>query len=223
MSDLWRRWWKRLALLGIAGLVVVSVPWAWTEISARGHEYDETTAPTAEVVLVLGTAVADDRQQPGDRLTGRLETAAELVRSGRARKILVSGDGGGDSGDETAAMTSYLTGQLGIDPQHVVADPFGLDTYDSCARARDVYGLTRALVVTQSDHLSRAVALCRRLGMDADGVAARCADCSTFLLAGKAVRDYLACTKAAWDAIRNRPPAVTSPPSPALVEKPPGS
>jgi vancomycin permeability regulator SanA len=139
-----------------------------------------------------------------------------LVDSGRARAILVSGDAGGASGDEPAAMTAYLTGRLGIDARRVVADPHGLDTYDSCARARNVYGITRALVVTQWYHVSRAVTLCRHVGIDADGVTARCDGCGVWLHIEKGVRDYLASGKAAWDAARDRPPAVSSPESAAI-------
>lgn len=211
-----RRLARRLAVVGVLGLSLASTPWLWTVVSAHGHRYGEADAPAADVAIVLGTQVAADRQRPGERLAGRLETAAALVAGGRARAILVSGDGGGDSGDETAVMAAYLTERLGVDPRRVVADPFGLDTYDSCARAKEVYGITRALVVTQADHLSRAVTLCRHLGVDADGVAARCADCSLTLLATKAVRDYLASGKAVWDAVRRRPPAVRSPEDPAV-------
>ncbi|MFI0795325.1 vancomycin high temperature exclusion protein [Micromonospora rubida] len=212
-----RRRLARLAVAGVVALLLVSAPWAWTQITAQGHLYAESGAPVADVVIVLGTEVAADRSQPGDRLAGRLETAAALVHDRRARVILVSGDGGGASGDEPTVMTSYLTG-LGVDPRRVVADPFGLDTYDSCARAREVYGVTRALIVTQSYHLSRAVTLCRRLGLDVDGVAARCAGCAATLLAEKAIRDYFASGKAAWDAVRRRPPAVRSPADPAVQD-----
>ncbi|MEV0393574.1 SanA/YdcF family protein [Polymorphospora rubra] len=205
----------RLALLAVVALILASVPWLWTVFSANGHVYDEADAPAAEVVIVLGTEVATDGQ-PSPRLAGRLQTAAALVDSGRARVILLSGDGGGVSGDEPAAMASYLSGTLGIDPRRIVADPAGLDTYDSCARARDVYGITRALIVTQSWHLPRAVTLCRHLGVDADGVTARCTDCPTSLIAEKTARDYLASGKAAWDAVRRRPPAVDSPPDAAV-------
>ncbi|MET8229301.1 ElyC/SanA/YdcF family protein [Micromonospora sp. NPDC005298] len=198
-------------------LLLVSLPWLWTTISARGHVYDAADAPTADVVIVLGTAVAADRQRPGERLAGRLETAAALVTSGRARVVLVSGDGGGASGDETAAMTSHLA-ELGVDPKRVVADPFGLDTYDSCARAREVYGVERALIVTQSYHLSRAVTLCRHLGLDADGVRAACPGCGRALLVEKSTRDYFASGKAAWDAVRDRSPAVRSPADPAVQD-----
>ncbi|MEU7753241.1 ElyC/SanA/YdcF family protein [Micromonospora sp. NPDC049171] len=205
-----------MAILATAVLLLASLPWLWTTIAARGHLYAEADAPAAEVVIVLGTAVAADRQRPGDRLTGRLETAAELVTSGRAKVVLVSGDGGGASGDEPAVMTSYLT-ELGVDARRVVADPFGLDTYDSCARAREVYGVQRALIVTQSYHLSRAVTLCRHLGLDVDGVTARCG-CGPVLLAEKSIRDYFASGKAAWDAASDRAPAVRSPADPAVQD-----
>jgi len=212
----WRRRAVRVAALGVTVLLLASTPWLWTQVAASGHVYGEADAPAADVVIVLGTEVAADRRQPRPRLAGRLQTAAALVERGRARVILVSGDGGGASGDEPAVMTSYLTGRLGVDPRRVVADPSGLDTYDTCARAHQVFGVTRALVVTQSYHLSRAVTLCRRLGLDAAGVAARCAGCARTELAGKAVRDYFACGKAALDAVRKRPPAVHSPASSAV-------
>ncbi|MEV0213434.1 ElyC/SanA/YdcF family protein [Micromonospora sp. NPDC050695] len=211
----WRRRLRRLAVLGVVALLLASLPWLWTTISARGHLYAEADAPSADVVIVLGTAVAADRRRPGERLAGRLETAAALVTGGRAKVVLVSGDGGGTSGDETAVMTSYLT-ELGVDPRRVVADPSGLDTYDSCARARQVYGVERALIVTQSYHLSRAVTLCRHLGLDVDGVAARCPGCGRALLVEKSVRDYFASGKAAWDAGRGRAPQVRSPADPAV-------
>ena len=211
-----QRWWRRagvrrVAIAVAALLLLVSVPWLWTTLAALGHVHDEADAPAADVVIVLGTEVGSDR------LAGRLQTAAALVHGGQAKVILLSGDGGGASGDEPAAMARYLTG-LGIDPDRIVSDPYGLDTYDSCVRARDVYGITRALVVTQSYHLSRAVTLCRHVGLDVDGVVARCDGCAMTMLAGKAVRDYLASTKAAWDSVRNRPPAVSSPPNPAIQD-----
>ena len=210
-------WVRRAIVTGIAGLLLLSASWIWTLLAATGHRHDVAEAPAVDVVLVLGTAVAPNGQ-PENRLAGRLATAAELVKSGRARVVLVSGDGGGDSGDEPTAMTSYLTGTLGLDPTQVVADPSGLDTYDSCVRARDVYGVRRLLLVTQAYHLSRAVALCRAIGIDTEGVAARCDGCGASLLAVKSAREYFASMKAARDAIDQRAPLITSPPSTAVTD-----
>ena len=215
----WRRLPRAIRALLIAGVVAVllaGIPFAWTRIAAGGHVYVEADAPSADVVLVLGAQVSPDSARPMPFLRGRLDTAAHLVTTGRAKVILVSGDANGGSGDETAVMTSYLTADRGIDPGRIVTDPSGLDTYDSCLRARHVYGVTRALVVTQPYHLARAVALCRNVGIDADGVGARCDGCISVNLARNSVRDYFACTKAAWDALGDRQPGVESLPSNAV-------
>jgi vancomycin permeability regulator SanA len=204
---------KRMAVAAVAAAIAVSAPWAWTSLSARDHVYAVSDAPGAEVAIVLGTEVVDG--QPSPRLKGRLEAAAALISSGTARALLVSGDGRGDSGDEPAAMTAYLV-SLGVPADRIVGDPYGLDTYDTCVRARDVYGVKRALVITQSYHVDRAVTLCRHLNIDADGVVAPC-HCSWTLRTSKSIRDYLASGKAAWDAVRDRPPAITSAPDPAIT------
>jgi vancomycin permeability regulator SanA len=194
---------KRL-LVGLLGVIVLlSAPWLWTFLAAQGHLHDPAGAPESDVVIVLGT-------EPGSRLDGRLDTAAEMVTSGRSRVVLVSGDRGG------AAMTGYLVTK-GVHRERIVVDSYGLDTYDTCRRARDVYGVSRALVVTQTYHLTRAVTLCRHMGIDADGVRARC-DCSAWQLTTNWFRDYLASAKAVWDVARSRPPAVTSPPSSELAD-----
>jgi vancomycin permeability regulator SanA len=209
---------RTLLILAVGGLVLASGPFAWTRVSAAGHLHAVADAPAADVVIVLGAQVAPGGTRPMPFLAGRLRTAAALVHAGKARVILVSGDANGTSGDETRVMRDFLTGEQGVDPARVVLDPHGLDSYDTCARAVEVFGVRRALVVTQSYHLARAVALCRDLGVDADGVAASCADCLTRTLVLNTVRDFLACSKAAVDAVSGRPPAVRSDPDPAVTE-----
>jgi vancomycin permeability regulator SanA len=212
----------RWSLVAVAIVVMLALyPYAWVRLTATGHLYNEVDlaggkGPHADVVLVLGAEVAPDRTDPMPYLRGRLDTAAQLYRDGNVAVVLVSGDAGGASGNEPEVMTRYLVA-LGVDPARIVPDPYGLDTYDSCRRARDVYGLRRLLVVTQPYHLGRAVTLCRELGIDADGVGARCGDCSFPRLLLLCTRDYFASTKAATDVITDRPPAVASPPSNAVA------
>jgi SanA protein len=204
-----RIWLRRAIRIGLiaAGVVALviggSVTWAY--IASGGHRYDVADAPAAPVVIVFGAKIADERPMPF--LAGRLDVTAELVRTGKARSILVSGDAAGSSGNETRAMTEYLTAR-GVDPAVIVVDPYGLDTYDTCARAVQVHGVDRALLVTQSYHLPRAVSLCRNLGMDADGVAATC-DCPFPSLAKNRAREWLATVGAVREAMWNRAPAVS--------------
>jgi vancomycin permeability regulator SanA len=225
----WQRW-RRNRVLRIASLVFLAVvvvaagPFIWTRVAASGHLYGEGDyrpgghGPDAPVLLVLGAQVAPNGTEPMPFLRGRLDTAAMLLSQGHAKVALVTGDANGGSGNETAVMTSYLLRQKGIDPARVVIDPDGKDTYDSCIRAKQVYGVTRALVVTQPYHLGRAVALCRHVGIEADGVAARCDTCSSVNLVRNTVRDYFACSKAALDAMTDRRSSVESPPSPAVTD-----
>ncbi len=49
-------------------------------------------------------------------------------------------------------------------------DYAGLDTWDSCVRARKIFEASQVTVVTQTFHLARAVTLCREAGLSAFGV-----------------------------------------------------
>ncbi len=181
----------------------------WIRIAAAGRLHDVDAAPDAPVAIVLGARVRGGR--PMKFLRGRLDATARLVLDGRASVVLVSGDARGRSGDEIAAMTEYLV-EVGVDPRRIVADPYGLDTYDTCVRAARTFGIRRALVVTQPFHLPRTVALARRAGIDADGVRAGRAGGRTSTLVKNSIRELLSYPKAARDVLRDRDPKVVTAP-----------
>jgi vancomycin permeability regulator SanA len=199
-----------LAIL-LVGAALALAPAMWTRWSAAGHLYTAASAPSTEVAIVFGAQVAPGGQRPMPFLAGRLDTAADLLNRGRARALLISGDGTGSSGDEVRVMREYLAGQ-GVDATRVVSDPYGRDTYDTCRRAREVYGVTRALLVSQSLHLPRAVTLCRTVGIEAYGVAARCDGCRKRTLLLNRARELATGPKAVLDVARDRAPAVRSAP-----------
>ena len=80
----------------------------------------------------------------------------------------MSGDNMAPEYNEPDAMRDYLI-NAGVPAEQVIADYAGFDTYDSCARAKRIFGVSKLIVVTQSYHLPRAVATCRALGVDATG------------------------------------------------------
>ena len=206
---------RALLLAALAALVVVMLPTLWVRIGAAGRITTVADAEPADVVIVFGAQIAPDRRTPMPFLRGRLDVGAQLLRDGKAKAMLISGDRTGGSGDEVGVMRAYLLG-LGVDEARLVVDPYGLDTYDTCRRARDVYGVRRALLVSQALHLPRTVTLCRRLGVDARGVEARCDGCRDVTLMYNGMREVVAAPKAAWEALTHRPPAVSSPPDPTL-------
>ena len=72
---------------------------------------------------------------------------------------------------EPEAMREYAM-SLGVPAEAIVLDHAGQRTYDTCYRAKAVFGLDSALLVTQGFHLPRALFVCNALGLKAEGVEA---------------------------------------------------
>lgn len=123
-----------------------------------------------QAAIVLGARVWKSGR-PSLVLRDRLATALELYRLGRVPKIIVSGDHGRNDYDEVNIMAAWLVA-AGVPQEDVFLDHAGFDTYDTMMRAAKIFGLKRALVVTQGFHLPRAVYLARRAGIEACGVRA---------------------------------------------------
>ncbi|PZF84382.1 SanA/YdcF family protein [Jiangella anatolica] len=162
---------RRLTLAAVAAaLLAIAAPTVWTYTASAGRILsDPAEAPSRDVTLVLGAGVRADGT-PSRLLAGRLDVAAALYHLGRTRTLLVSGGTAPGGYDEPAAMRRYLI-DAGVPSGAIVEDPLGVDTWASCTRARDEFGLTRLLVVSQRFHLPRSIALCRSIGLDAVGVA----------------------------------------------------
>ncbi|WP_243707647.1 ElyC/SanA/YdcF family protein [Micromonospora sp. KC606] len=189
------------AVLGVAGTVGSVI---WLRSGADGHIFTVEDVPDAPVALVLGAQVNADGQ-PSAFLAARLEIARRLYATGKVRAILVSGDHMDWGYDEPGAMSRWLVDR-DVPPQRVVLDHAGFDTYDSCARAKRIFGVQRVTVVTQSFHLARAVTLCRHLGVAANGVGDETAQRYETLWRRGEIREYGAGVKAAWDVLSGRDP-----------------
>ncbi|MFE0704738.1 vancomycin high temperature exclusion protein [Streptomyces sp. NPDC058872] len=149
------------------GTVLALVPVTWTHLTAAPRLRTTADVPARDVAVVFGAGLWKGRPTP--YLAHRLDTAAELYRTGRVRVLLVTGDNSRTTYDEPSAMRAYLTAR-GVPDGRIVSDYAGFDTWDSCVRARQVFGVDRAVLVTQDFHIKRAVALCGRAGVDAYGV-----------------------------------------------------
>lgn len=170
-----RRWVRPRRLFAVAGgaalacALVVGGSVALVRTVARGHVYDSVAdAPSAPVAMVFGAEIYADGT-PSPFVVARLTVALDLYRAGKVRALLVTGDHGRWEYDEPDTMRAWLVTH-GVPRSKVVPDYAGFDTYQSCARAKRVFGVRRALLVSQDFHVPRAVALCRSVGIDADGV-----------------------------------------------------
>lgn len=182
--------------------------------NARTHLPQES--PDAPVALVLGAGLNRDGT-PGLVLRDRVKTAVELYQDGTVDKILMSGDNSEEYYDEPGAMKEFALG-LGIPEEDIVVDFAGTSTYNSCYRARAIFGLNRILVVTQAYHLPRAVFLCRSFKIEAFGVPADEAYYRRSSYTFWWVREVLASVKAYWDVYISRPMPILGEPEPIFPE-----
>lgn len=190
------------AVAGVAGLLVLGE--VHVSRTARGRVFDVDTIPARPIAMVLGAQAYADR--PCSFLAARLDLAIELYERGKIRAVLVSGDNTAGSNHETTVMQDYLV-ERGIPAEKVVQDPAGFDTYDSCVRARDVFGVSEMIILSQLYHLERAIAICEDIRVDAIGVG----DVSTrdrfpYQYSVGQRREWGANVKMAWDLLIKRRP-----------------
>jgi len=126
--------------------------------------------PSAQVALVFGAGLRYDGS-PTAVLRDRVQAAVQLYKAGKVEKLLFSGDNSYLYYNEPGAMKEYAI-SLGVPAEDIVQDFAGRRTYDSCYRATAIFGITKAILVTQPFHLPRAVYTCRQMGIDATGFAA---------------------------------------------------
>ncbi len=182
----------------------------YVDRGAHGRLYSADDVTPEPVALVLGALVQPDGT-PSPFLTARLALAKRLYDAGKVRVLLVSGDHGRPDYDEPDTMRGWLVAH-GVPAARVVVDYAGFDTYDSCARAKRIFGVSRAVVVTQTYHLDRAVTLCRHLGIDAVGVGDDSVRGRWFSWWRASVREQGACVKAVLDMATGRDPRALGPP-----------
>jgi len=123
----------------------------------------------AECVIVLGAGVDGATGTLSWMLKHRLDTAIELYKSGAAPKLLMSGDHGRIGYDEVNAMKNYAI-KKGVPSSDIFMDHAGFSTYETMYRANYIFGVKRAVVVTQKFHIYRALYNAKRFGIVCVGV-----------------------------------------------------
>lgn len=197
---------RRVVQVAAAAGVLALLPATWLQLTAGERVRTVQDAPAAPVAVVFGAGLWDG--EPSPYLAHRLDTAARLYDAGRVRAVLVTGDNSTHDYDEPDAMRRYLTAR-GVPGRKIVSDYAGFDTWDSCSRAHRIFGVDRALLVSQGFHIRRALALCGAAGIDAYGVGATDTHDATWYYGG--VREIFAAGKAAADAALRPDPRFLGP------------
>ena len=208
------RRWPRLTKAALAGGVSVAVLIAMANAYVLLNEGDSAESvaelPRAQVVIVPGALVKPDGTM-STMLADRVHGALSLWRADKVERILVSGDHHTWSYDEPDTMRKALV-RAGVPGRVIFEDHAGFDTWATMERARDIFGVRDAIVVTQGFHMPRALYLANAAGIDAAGLTT---DLHPYGIQGakSGVREVLSRVKAVVDTALGTP-AMAGPPIP---------
>ncbi len=204
-----KRW---LILLLIAVLPPLAMFLIYQEVESHkdGIYASVASVPQMPAAIVFGAGI-NSRE-----FHDRIETAASLYKEGKVEKLLMTGDNRYMNYNEPIAMKKAAI-SLGVPEKDITCDYAGFRTYDSLYRAREIFGVKQAVLVSQRYHLPRAIFLAHNLGLEVVGVDA-------------AIRSYgawqswydireVAASEAAWfDVITRRKPKFLGKKEPIFAE-----
>ncbi len=185
-----------LILAGIA-LLLLGIPRLVTGLYARGRVYPVAEVPARPVAIVFGAGLRRNGTAT-TVLRDRVSVAAQLYFAGKVQKLLMSGDNRFLDYNEPGAMREVAL-SLGVPEAAIVLDYAGRRTYDTCYRAKAIFGVSKAILVTQSFHLPRAIYECNHLGVAAVGVPADLSRYSRVSMLYWNARELFASLAALWD------------------------
>lgn len=151
-------------------LAVAAIYWYVEKVGNQGVYGSPEDVPESQVAIILGARVYSNGMV-SPVLEDRLLMGIELYRTGKVKKILLTGDHGQAEYDEVNIMREFVL-QHGVPEEDVFMDHAGFSTYDSMYRARDIFTVKEAVIVTQNFHLTRALYIARKLGIEAAGFSA---------------------------------------------------
>jgi SanA protein len=181
---------------GLAGTAFVAVLVLTSNVvvtarTAGDVRTDPEELDLAQVAIVPGSLVRPDGTL-GRVVAERVAAAVALYDAGVVEKVLVSGDNGSAAYDEPGAMRDAALA-AGVAPEDLFTDHAGFNTWHTMRRARDVFSVETAVVVTQDTYAARSLDLARAAGIDAQGYVAG--------TGGRSVREALARTRGLGEAL----------------------
>jgi SanA protein len=128
--------------------------------------------PYTRVGLLLGTSKFLKTGGINPYYQFRLNATVELLKKGKIKFIIVSGDNSLAYYNEPRQMQNDLV-KMGVDPKVIYLDYAGFRTLDSIIRAKKVFGQHKLLIISQAFHNQRAVFIARQKGIEAIAFNAR--------------------------------------------------
>ncbi|MGJ1417210.1 ElyC/SanA/YdcF family protein [Sphingobacterium thalpophilum] len=197
-----KRFFLVVVVLCVVALVVVVITNNNVRAKTDSAIFTELKdVPRTKVAIIFGAGINGD--QPSRYLKDRLDAGISLYKNHKVDKILLSGDNGRDEYDELSVMKLYCQ-KNGIDTAKIYIDYAGFDSYSTMYRAKYIFNVDTAILVSQKYHLNRCVYLGDKLAIKSFGYSADRGAYPGYKY--YAFREKLSVTKAVLDIMRNRKP-----------------
>lgn len=195
--------WRVALALSFFTAVGLLLPKFVVLIFAAPRTFSVEDVPQDRVAIVFGAGLLWDGSA-GPVLSDRVETAVKLYQQGKVNKLLMSGDNRFIEYNEPEAMRQYAL-ERGVPDEDIVLDYAGRRTYDTCYRAKHIFQVDSAILVTQAFHLPRALFLCNWFDVESTGVEAN----NRYFLKRSLIywnaRELFANFQAVWDVMVTKP------------------
>lgn len=161
-----------LSLIIYLLIFIILVPINMLRVLDRYYGYniydDVSKVPENRIAIVFGAGLVSYGEEPSSVLKDRIDTAIELYKLGKIEKIIMSGDNSVKEYNEPEVMLDYAK-KNGVSSFDLQGDFAGKRTYDTCYRAKYIFGVEKAVLITQDFHLTRALYICNNLGIESIG------------------------------------------------------
>jgi SanA protein len=197
-----KKYLKPIHYLFILGLISIIAVNLYVKSSTKKYiSYSLKRFPKNDVGIIFGAGI--NGNQPSKYLKDRLDAGILLYKAKRINKILLSGDNGRQEYDELTVMKNYCFSH-GVDTTKIFIDYAGFDTYSTMYRAKHIFKIKKATLISQEYHLNRAIYIGQKMGIKSVGYSANKGE----YLGYKYVcfREYLSRFKSFLDVLRNREP-----------------
>ncbi len=195
--------WRLILTLGLYVSIGLFLPKLIVLFFAAPRVFMLEDSPAAPVAIVFGAGLLRDGSA-GPVLSDRVETAVALYKAGKVNKLLMSGDNSIIEYNEPEAMRQYAL-ERGVPDEVIVLDYAGRRTYDTCYRAKHIFQVGSAILVTQAFHMPRALFLCNWFDVESTGVEAN----NRYFLKRSHIywntRELFANFQAVWDVLIAKP------------------
>ena len=180
---------------------MATIYWCNFKIESETEDYvtsNPEKLPSEKVGLVLGTSKTLRNGNKNPYFFYRIDAAEELYKAGKIKYIIVSGDNSSKNYNEPEDLQNELISR-GIPKTNIFLDFAGLRTLDSVVRAKEIFGQSSYLIISQRFHNERAVFLAQKKGIKAYGFSAKDVNKKAGLKTN--IREYFARVKVFYDLL----------------------